>query len=373
MMHRIRRADSPREKDAAHCEHIMRDILTDVDRWHRDGRSIALATVVHTWGSSPRSVGAKMALTPDGGISSSVSGGCVEGAVYEAGIESLETNRPRLLHFGVADETAWEVGLACGGSLDIFVKPLDKGLFPLLRSAWMDERPAVLITIVRGPQAMLGREILFREDGDITDPPGNEWEHAVFKLAKETLSQGNSQRVTLNESIDVFLEVILPPPTLIIVGGVHIAIALASLAKTLGYRTIVIDPRKAWGNADRFPYVDGLVHAWPQEAFTQVRLTGTSAVAMLTHDPKLDDPALNIALNSPAFYVGALGSAATHAKRRERLLENGLAESQLARLHAPIGLDIAARSPEEIALAIMAQVVDAHRRQNQPAQRAASD
>ncbi len=351
----------------------MRDILTDVDRWQRDGRSIALATVIHSWGSSPRNVGAKMALTLDGGISGSVSGGCVEGAVYEAGVESLKTNRPQLLHFGVADETAWEVGLACGGSIDIFVKPLDKSLFPSVRSAWMDERPAVLITIVRGPQELLGREILFRQDGDITGSAGNEWEPAVFNLAKETLPQGVSQRVTLNESIDVFLEIILPPPTLIIVGGVHIAIALVSLAKTLGYRTIVIDPRKAWGNADRFPHVDGLVHAWPEEAFTQVQLTRASAVAMLTHDPKLDDPALSIALNSPAFYVGALGSSTTHAKRRERLIKNGLTESQLARLHAPIGLDIAARSPEEIALAIMAQVVHAHRRQNQPAQGAASD
>lgn len=343
----------------------MRDILTDLDRWQRDERSIALATVVHTWGSSPRGVGAKMAMTIDGGISGSVSGGCVEGAVYEAGIESLRTNRPRLLHFGVADETAWEVGLACGGSMDIFVKPLDKVLYPFLHSAWMDEHPSVLITIVRGPQELLGREVLFREDGRITGSTGNEWEHAVFKLAKEALSQGISRRATLNESIDVFLEVILPPTTLIIVGGVHIAIALASLAKTLGYRTIVIDPRKAWGNADRFPHVDGLVHAWPQEAFTQIQITRTSAVATLTHDPKLDDPALSVALNSPAFYVGALGGKTTNAKRRERLLNDGISESQLSRLHSPIGLSIGAQTPDEIALAIMSEVVNAHRKPNQ--------
>jgi xanthine dehydrogenase accessory factor len=231
----------------------------------------------------------------------------------------------------------------------------------------------VLITIVRGPQEMLGREALFRQNGRITGSTGNEWEHAVFKLAKENLSQGTSQRVTLNESIEVFLENILPPPTLIIVGGVHIAIALVSLAKTLGYRTIVIDPRKAWGSADRFPHVDGLVHAWPEQALTQVQLTRSSAIAMLTHDPKLDDPALRIALTSPAFYVGALGSSTTHSKRRERLIKDGLTESQLARLHAPIGLDIGAQSPEEIALAIMAQVVHAHRRQNQPSVKVEAD
>ena len=342
----------------------MRDILPDIDRWREDHRSIALATVVQTWGSSPRRVGSRMAFTLDGKITGSVSGGCVENAVVEAGIEALKTDRPRLLHFGVADETAWDVGLACGGSIDIFVKPLDEIFFEVLRSTIIDEDPAVLVTVIRGPQDLLGREMLAREDS-VLGTLGNEWHERVLKIARETLAQGISRRFMLNESIEVFLEAILPPSTLIVVGGVHIAIALVSLAKTLGYRTIVIDPRKAWGSEERFPHVDQLIQAWPEEAFRHVRLTRSTAIAMLTHDPKLDDLALRIALQSPVFYAGALGSKTTQAKRRERLLGAGLTESQLSRLHAPIGLDIGAETPEEIGLAVMAEIVDAHRSQNQ--------
>jgi xanthine dehydrogenase accessory factor len=165
--------------------------------------------------------------------------------------------------------------------------------------------------------------------------------------------------------VEVFVELILPPPTLIAVGGVHITVALMSLAKTLGYRTVVVDPRTAFGNEERFPNMDRLVSLWPDEAFRQIPLTRSTAVAMLTHDPKLDDPALKIALPSPAFYVGALGSKTTNEKRRKRLLNDGVTEEQLSRLHAPIGLDIGAQTPEEIALAIMSEVVKAHRKQNQ--------
>jgi xanthine dehydrogenase accessory factor len=161
----------------------------------------------------------------------------------------------------------------------------------------------------------------------------------------------------LNEEIEVFMEAILPLPTIIVVGGVHITIALMALAKTLGYRTVVVDPRSAFGNEERFPNVDQLIQAWPQDAFQQVPLTRSTAVAMLTHDPKLDDPALQIALPSSAFYVGALGSKATQAKRRQRLLTQGLTEAQLNRLHGPIGLDIGAGTPEEIAISIMAEIV----------------
>jgi len=343
----------------------MRDILADVDRWQKDGVQTALATVVQTWGSSPRRVGAKMALASDGRIAGSVSGGCVENAVFEAGIESLKTNRPQLLHFGVADETAWEVGLACGGGIDVFVKPLDKNFYKELHSVLENEERAVTATIVRGPDEILGHEILLREDGQGTGTLGGQWDEAALKLSKEAFSSGISRRVVLNEKVEIFIEAIIPPPTLIIVGGVHIAVSLTSLAKTLGYWTIVIDPRKAWGNVERFPHVDRLIQAWPDVAFEQVKVTRSTAVAMLTHDPKLDDPALKIALNSPAFYVGALGSKSTHEKRRERLLNEGMSELHLSRLHAPIGLNIGAQSPEEIALAIMAEVVEAHRKRDQ--------
>ena len=337
----------------------MRDILSDLDNWRAQDKPIAVATVIQTWGSSPRRAGAKMALTPDGKITGSVSGGCVEGAVYETGVDVLKSNRPQLLHFGVADETAWEVGLACGGSIDIFVKPLDTELFKPLRGVLVAEDAAVLTTVVRGPDHLLGHELLLGDDGTLNGTISHELDQQALNLARETLAQGESRRVMLNEEAEVFMEVILPPPTLIAVGGVHITIALMALAKTLGYRTVVIDPRSAFGNEDRFPNVDQLIPLWPDDAFQQIPITRSTAIAMLTHDPKLDDPALKIALPSRAFYVGALGSKTTQAKRHRRLLDNGLTEEQLSRMHGPIGIEIGAGTPEEIAMSIMAEVVAA--------------
>ncbi len=337
----------------------MRDILSDLERWRIENKPIALATVIQTWGSSPRRVGAKMALTSEGGICGSVSGGCVEGAVFDVGVEALKTNKPQLLHFGVADETAWEVGLACGGSIDIFVKPLDLQFFDAVRSALIAEAPAVTATVIRGDEEILGREMLMLENGDVIGMYDHGIGEQALDLAKEALTQGVSHRVQLNESTEVFLDVLMPPPTLIAVGGVHITIALMSLAKTLGYRTVVVDPRSAFGNLERFPHVDQLIQLWPQEAFQQVPITRSTAIAMLTHDPKLDDPALKIALPSPAFYIGALGSKTTQSKRHQRLLEAGLMEEQLNRLHGPIGLEIGAGTPEEIAISIMAEIVAA--------------
>jgi xanthine dehydrogenase accessory factor len=342
----------------------MRDLLPDIDTWRAENKSIALATVIQTWGSSPRRPGAKMALTPEGNITGSVSGGCVEGAVFDTGLDVLKSNRPRLLHFGVADETAWEVGLACGGSIDIFVKPLDMEIFSPLRATLVDEKSAVLVTVVRGPDELLGREMLVREDGQVTGTVEAPLKEQVVDLARETLAGGGSRRAMLNEDVEVFVEVISPPPTLIAVGGVHITVALMALAKTLGYRTVVVDPRSAFGNETRFPYVDQLIQSWPQEAFQQIPINRSTAVAMLTHDPKLDDPALKIALRSSAFYVGALGSKMTQAKRRQRLLDDGLTQEQLDRLHGPIGLDIGAGTPEEIAISIMAEIVAARNSQN---------
>jgi xanthine dehydrogenase accessory factor len=337
----------------------MRDILPDLDRWRAEDQSIALATVIQTWGSSPRRAGAKMALTPDGKITGSVSGGCVEGAVFEAGVDVLKSNRPQLLHFGVADETAWDVGLACGGSIDIFVKPLDTAFFKALRSVLVNEQPAVVLTVVRGPDEIVGRETLVREDGNVIGSLNEELDNQALELARQALAHGESHRVMLGDDIEVFMEVTLPPPTLIAVGGVHITIALMTLAKTLGYRTVVVDPRSTFGSEARFPHVDQLIQAWPQDAFQQVPITRSTAIAMLTHDPKLDDPALKIALPSPAFYVGALGSKTTQAKRRQRLLDDGLTKEQLNRLHGPIGLEIGAGTPEEIAMSIMAEIVAA--------------
>ena len=223
----------------------------------------------------------------------------------------------------------------------------------------MEEQSGALVTVVQGPDDILGHELLLREAGSVTGTLNAELDLQAIEMANETLQRGESQRVKLNEDVELFIEAILPPPTLIAVGGVHITIALMAMAKTLGYRTIVIDPRSAFGNEERFPNVDQLIQRWPEEAFKQVPITRSTAIAMLTHDPKLDDPALKIALSSSAFYVGALGSKTTQAKRRQRLWSDGLTEEQLDRLHGPIGVDIEAQTPEEIAVSIMAEIVDA--------------
>jgi xanthine dehydrogenase accessory factor len=332
----------------------MRDVLSDIDRWRAEGRPIALATVIQTWGSAPRPAGAKMALTADGLIAGSVSGGCVENAVIEAGKRALSTGRPELLHYGVSDDTAWSVGLACGGTIDVFVEPLAADLYERLRAAIIRERPTAVATVIQGPDAHLGRKLLLLDDGTAAGSISD----AALSAARAAMAEGVSRRVSI-EGAEIFVDVQLPPPRLVIVGGVHIAIALVALAKTLGFRTILVEPREAFGNATRFPHVDRIVSAWPDRALEELDIDASTAVAVLTHDPKLDDPALSTALQSRAFYVGALGSRRTQEKRHARLREAGVSEEALSRLYAPIGLDLGGRSPEEIALSIMAQIVAA--------------
>jgi xanthine dehydrogenase accessory factor len=339
----------------------MYDVLTEIIHWLSFDQPVALATVINTWGSAPRGVGAKMALTSDGKIAGSVSGGCVEGAVFDAGVRALKTGESELLHFGVSDETAFSVGLACGGNIDVFVKQLDPTFFRLVQAEIAAGNPLALVTIIHGPAGYPGRELLYVSPeimhgrlGSELDEPGRQYAQAGLESGQSGIFQA---KTASGEDIRFFVDVVNPPPQLVMVGGVHIAIALASLAKTLGYRTVVIDPRRAFGNQERFPYVDRLIQSWPQEAFAQVTLTRSTAVAMLTHDPKIDDPALKIVLDSPAFYIGALGSRKTNEKRRQRLLEEGISEAKLALLHAPIGLELGGRMPEEIALAIMAEIV----------------
>jgi xanthine dehydrogenase accessory factor len=341
----------------------MRDIFADLDRWRERGDRIAVATVVQTWGSAPRAAGSKMALTPDNDIAGSVSGGCVEGAVYETGTEVIATGTPQLLHFGVADETAWEVGLACGGMIDVFVEPFDPALHEFWRGLLADdERSAAIVTVIKGQPNLLGHKLMLSEDGKVSGELGGGLDEAATSAARAAMAEGPSRRVPLGES-EIFIEVISPAPTLVVVGGAHISIALTAIARTLGYRTIVIDPRRAFGTETRFPHVDKLIQEWPDEALSQIKITSSTAVAMLTHDPKLDDPALKIVLPGPAFYVGALGSRTTQAKRRARLLAEGLTEAQLDRLHGPIGIDIGGRTPEEIALSVMAEIVAARNKQ----------
>jgi xanthine dehydrogenase accessory factor len=330
----------------------MRDILDDIERWVSEGKPVATATVLETWGSAPRPAGGKMAVTADGGIAGSVSGGCVENAVVEAARKTIATGVPQRLKFGIADDTAWGVGLACGGSIEVFVERLPADLFPSLRDALRAERPAAVATVVAGTSDRLGRKVAAFSDGRVVGDLGG----AAADAARAGLAGGSSRRVQ-SDGEEIFVDVLAPSHKLVIVGGVHIALSLVTLAKALGYRTIVVDPREAFGNAERFPHADQVVNAWPDRGLAEAGVHAGTAVAVLTHDPKLDDPAILAALRSPAFYVGALGSRRTQEKRRRRLLEAGAAEEELARLHGPIGLPLGGRSPEEIAMAIMAEVV----------------
>lgn len=340
----------------------MKDILTDLERWMQEDKQVAIGTVIQTWGSSPRGVGAKMGVSAEGEISGSVSGGCVEGAVVEASLEVISTGTPQLLHFGVADETAWEVGLACGGTIDVFVNQLDLTWYAPFSNAIQEDKTVATATIIQGEKSGLGRTLMLHDDDTVFGSLGEGLDEAALEATREAIAVGRSRRQTITtaqdgKDVDIFFDVILPSPVLVIVGGVHISIALANLAKILGYRTIIIDPRRSFGNLARFSDVDQLIQSWPDQALSSIEINRHTAVVTLTHDPKLDDPALMVALPSQAFYVGALGSQKTQSKRRQRLMAAGLNEAVVDHLHGPTGLDIRATTPEEIALSIMAEIV----------------
>ncbi|MEW6567232.1 MAG: XdhC/CoxI family protein [Chloroflexota bacterium] len=346
-------------------------MLNEIQQWQSQGKRIALATVVRTWGSAPRPVGSKMAVSEAAEMVGSVSGGCVEGVVVEHAQRVLRSGRPELLHFGVSDEAAWEVGLACGGQIEILVESLEPlrrargegaSLLESLLDSVQAQRPVVRAVVTRGPEALVGASIVVGGDGRSAGMVDPRWGDHLRSHALDVLGSGvcDVRRLRLGETeVEVFFDVLLGPPTLAIVGGVHIAIELTRLAKVLGYRVIIIDPRRAFATSERFPLADQLVPLWPDEGLQQVGMTEATAVVVLSHDPKLDDPALQVALRSPAFYVGALGSKKTQALRREGLLQAGFSEGELARLRGPIGLNISARSPEEIALSILAEIVAA--------------
>ena len=335
----------------------MQDIIDAVYRWRKQEKVIAIATVTETWGSSPRGVGAQMIVSKDGEMVGSVSGGCVEGAVVDACLEIMRTGKQKYLHFGVTDQTAWEVGLSCGGKISVFVRLLDVQIFDCLCAVWKQERKFAILTVIQGPDQLIANEILLLDDGQTIGDIGPEFSDQVLALAANTLNTGKSHLVTTNYEFELFINCIAPLPAMIIVGGVHIAITLVSFAKNLGFRTIVVDPRRSFASQIRFEHADKVYIDWPEEVFKQLKITESTAIVVLTHDPKIDDPAIVLALSSPAFYVGALGSKKTQADRRQRLLNLGLGEEQMRRLYAPIGLNLGGNTPEQIALAIMAEIV----------------
>ena len=295
-------------------------LLATEAAWRAAGRRTAIATVIQTWGSAPRRRGAHLVVRDDGLFEGSVSGGCVEGDVITQAVEAIGTGLAKRLDYGVSEARAWEVGLACGGQISIFVQPVNDANFP----------PSLLQQIIST-----------RADG------------RRFSVTTD-LDSGKS--IAGEQPGDAaFVQTYDPPLRLAIIGAVHISQALLPMAAQLGYQTLIIDPRTAFATAERFPgaHIDT---RWPDEVLPDWQPDGASAVITLTHDPKIDDPALTIALRSPSFYIGALGSRRTHAARLERLGAAGFSQNDLARIHGPVGLSIGAANPAEIALSIMAGI-----------------
>lgn len=307
--------------------------------WHRQGLGAALATVVETWGSAPRQAGSQLAISGTGDIMGSVSGGCVEGAVVTEALDALQDGIPRLLTFGVTDESAFAVGLACGGTIRILVEPVGQAE-PALPVALLADlvaaraaRKAVALAINPSDWS---RKMLHPGDNPAAD--------ARFRSDRSGTEEDGR-----------FIAIHNPPLRLIVVGAVHIAQSLLNVARVCGYDPVLIDPRSAFGSAARFPG-ETILEDWPDDALAAIAPDARTAIVTLTHDPKLDDPAIRYALRSPAFYLGCLGSTKTHAKRVDRLTAAGFTDAEIARINAPVGLNIGAKTPAEIAVSVMAQI-----------------
>jgi len=302
----------------------MREVLTELKEWSTAGEEIAVATVVDTWGSSPRPLGSRMVVTKSGKMAGSVSNGCIEGAVFEEAQKVLKANQAKLAAFGVADDVAFEVGLACGGHIEVFVQPLGSDHRKLIEMLDRDQPATLRTNLVTGETELLGGA-----------PQGGE---------------------RARRDGDWFVEPFRRPAHLVVVGAIHIAIPLVRLAKLMGYRVTVIDARKQFATKERFPEADELIAAWPDEALSKLTIDNATYVVILTHDPKFDLPALRSVLGKPAGYIGAIGSRKTNQNRFDALRAEGFTEVQLAEVHGPIGLDLGGRSAEETALGILAEI-----------------
>ena len=310
--------------------------------WHRAGKGAALASVVETWGSAPRRVGAMLAVSGDGELAGSVSGGCVEGAVVTEALDALESGRSLMLTYGVADNDAFAVGLACGGTIRILLQPIGtEGGLPVetLEALCRDRAARIPVAYVIDTET---------------------WEGSLAGQA-DYPERFRSDRSGMLEDQRTFVAIHNPPLRMTIIGAVHIAQALVRMARIAGYDPLIVDPRPAFAAESRFPG-ETILDDYPEEALKDRGLDSRTALVLLTHDPKIDDPALELGLKSAAFYIGALGSTRTHAKRVSRLEDRGFAPEEIARIHAPIGLDIGAAGPAEIAVAVMAEVTRVLRR-----------
>lgn len=344
----------------------MLDIAEELHRWVEQGREFAVATVVAVGGSAPRQPGAALAVDSDGTAIGSVSGGCVEGAVYELCQQALEDGQTVVERFGYSDEDAFAVGLTCGGVIDILVTPVRGGVFPAALAAAVSGEAAALARIVEGPAELMGRALLVHPDGTYEGGLGGhpELDRTAAGEAVAMLDAGRTGTVGIGadgsrcgQPLTLLVESSVPAPRMIVFGAIDFASALVRVGKFLGYHVTVCDARPVFATRARFPEADDIVVDWPHRYLESTEVDGRTVLCVLTHDAKFDVPLLEAALRLPVAYIGAMGSRRTHEDRNKRLREVGVTELELARLRSPIGLDLGARTPEETALSIAAEIV----------------
>ena len=353
----------------------MRDVLTELLPWWEAGETVGVGTVVATFRSAPRPAGASMLVGPGGEAVGSVSGGCVEGAVYELAQEVVAAGPPVLQRYGVSDEDAFTVGLTCGGILDVFVEKVSRETFPELGSVAADiaeGRPVAVATVIAHPNAALvGHRLVIRPEGEAMGGSlgSQRADDAVLDDARGLLAAGRTETLTYGpdgerrgEGMRVFVASYAPRPRMLVFGAIDFAAAVARVGSFLGYAVTVCDARPVFATASRFPGADEVVVTWPHKYLAGEveagRVDGRTVICVLTHDPKFDVPVLEIALRLPdVAYVGAMGSRRTHEDRTRRLREAGLTDEDLGRLSSPIGLDLGARTPEETAISIAAEII----------------
>ncbi|MDP9244595.1 MAG: XdhC family protein [Chloroflexota bacterium] len=331
---------------AAYTGPMIDEALAALRDWRAEGVPVALATVTEIVGSAPRELGAKLAVAADGRIAGSVSGGCVEGDVVDAALQVLGDGSPRLRHYGISDEMALQVGLMCGGEIDVFVEAVDGPAGDILSR--LVEHVEQQVPVARVIDFEHGTVSAITADGVVGST-------TAARSAREALATGDSRSVVAG-----FVDVINPPPRLWVVGAGHVAEHLVAFAERAGLAPIVVDPRRLFAEQPRFSGV-AVLPTWPDRAFADGSLRPSDSVVVLSHDPKIDEPALRAALCADVAYVGAIGSRRAQADRADRLARAGVSPERLARLHAPIGLDLGGRSPAEIALAIVAELVSVRR------------
>ncbi|MGI8418324.1 MAG: XdhC family protein [Nakamurella sp.] len=349
----------------------MREVMADLLRWWRDGSEVGVGTVVRTFMSAPRPAGASMLVGPDGTAVGSVSGGCVEGAVYERGEATRDGEPPRLQRYGVSDNDAFAIGLTCGGIIDIFTEKVSRTTFPELESlaASIDAHdPVAVATIIAGGTSQLARHLLIRPDSVEGSLGSQRLDDAVRDDARGLLAAGRTATLTYGpdgqrrgEGLQVFVASYAPAPRMLVFGAIDFAAAVAKIGAFLGFRVTVCDARPIFATSQRFPDAHEVVVDWPhrylQGQIDAELIDQRTVICVLTHDPKFDVPLLSVALKLDVAYIGAMGSRRTHHDRLDRLREQGLTDAEIARLSSPIGLHLGARTPEETAVSIAAEIV----------------